>query len=63
MFSDSSYQGYWDKGRSTRGYRTYYMRGVVYHSSNLPDPVAPSSAESEYNEACLAYQENSHIHA
>jgi hypothetical protein len=31
-----------------------YMGGVVEHSSNMPDPVALSSAEAEYNEACLA---------
>ncbi len=31
-----------------------YMGGVVEHSSNMPYPVALSSAEAEYNEACLA---------
>jgi hypothetical protein len=28
------------------------MGGVVNHSSNLPDPVALSSTEAEYNEGC-----------
>ncbi len=32
----------------------FYMGGVVEHSSNIPDPVTLSSAEAEYNEACLA---------
>ncbi len=29
-----------------------YMGGVVECSSNMPDPVALSSAEADYNEAC-----------
>ena len=32
----------------------FYMGGVAEHSTNMPDPVALSSAEAEYNEACLA---------
>jgi hypothetical protein len=38
------------------------MGEVVGHSSNIPDPVAVSSAESEYNEACLACQTTTHLH-
>jgi hypothetical protein len=38
------------------------MGGVVGHSSNIPYPVAPSIAESEYNEACPACQSTSHLH-
>jgi hypothetical protein len=34
----------------------------VDHLSNMPDPVALSSPESEYNEACLACQPSSHLH-
>jgi len=30
------------------------MGGLVDHSSNMPDPVALSSAEVEYNQACVA---------
>ena len=37
------------------------MGGVVEHSSNMPDPVALSSAEAEYNEACLACMAASHL--
>ncbi len=31
------------------------------HSSNLPDPVALSSAEAEYNEGCIAFMAASHL--
>jgi hypothetical protein len=37
------------------------MGGVVDHSSNLPDPVAMSSAEAEYNEGCIALKAAQHL--
>jgi hypothetical protein len=37
------------------------MGGVADHSSNLPDPVALSSAEAEYNEGCIAFMVASHL--
>jgi hypothetical protein len=37
------------------------MGGVVNRSSNLPNPVALSSAEAEYNEGCLAMMATSHL--
>ena len=37
------------------------MGGVVDHSSNLPNPVALSLAEAEYNEGCLAMMATSHL--
>ena len=37
------------------------MEGVVEHSSNLPDPVALSSAESEYNKPCSACTAMAHL--
>jgi hypothetical protein len=37
------------------------MGGVVEHSSNMPDPVALSSAEAEYNERCLACMSTVHV--
>jgi hypothetical protein len=37
------------------------MGGTVDHSSNLPDPVALSSAEAEYNEGCIAFMAASHM--
>ena len=59
--SDSSWNDDVDHGRSTGSYQSYYMGGVVDHSSNLPDPIALSSAEAEYNEACLACMATNHL--
>ncbi len=53
-FTDSSWNDDVDTGRSSGCFMIIYMGGVVEHSSNMPDPVALSSAEAEYNEACLA---------
>ena len=60
-FSDSSWNDDVDTGRSTGCYLIVYMGGVVDHSSNMPDPVALSSAEAEYNEACLACMATTHM--
>jgi hypothetical protein len=60
-FSDSSWDNDVDHGRSTGCYIITYMGGVVDHSSNLPNPVALSSAEAEYNEGCLAMMASSHL--
>jgi hypothetical protein len=38
-----------------------YMGGIVDHSSNMPDPIALSSAEAEYNEGCVAFMAGSHL--
>ena len=35
---------------------------MVDHSSNMPIPVAMSSAEAEYNEACLACMSTGNMH-
>jgi hypothetical protein len=59
--SDSSWNDDPDYGRSTGCYETFYMGGVIDHSSNLPDPIALSSAEAEYNEACLACMATNHL--
>jgi hypothetical protein len=61
-FSDSSWDDDVDHGRSTGCYIITYMGGVVDHSSNLPNPVALSSAEAEYNEGCLAIMASNHLH-
>jgi hypothetical protein len=37
------------------------LHGGVVHSSNMPDPVALSSAEAEYNEGCLACMATAHL--
>jgi hypothetical protein len=60
-FSDSSWNDDVDTGRSTGSFLISYMGGIVDHSSNMPDPVALSSAEAEYNEACLACMATSHL--
>jgi hypothetical protein len=60
-FSDSSWNDDVDTGRSTGCFIVVYMGGIVDHSSNLPDPVALSSAEAEYNEGCLAFMATSHL--
>ncbi len=60
-FTDSSWNNDTDTGRSSGCFTTFYMGGVVEHSSNMPDPVALSSAEAEYNEACLACMATAHL--
>ena len=60
-FSDSSWDDDMDNGQSTGCYIITYMGDVVNHSSNLPNPVAHSSAEAEYNEGCLAMMATSHL--
>ncbi len=37
------------------------MGRAVEHSSNMPYPVALSSAEAEYNEACLGCMATAHL--
>jgi len=59
--SDSSWNDDVDTGRSTGCFLIFYMGGVVDHSSNMPDPVALSSAEAEYNQACIATMALMHI--
>ena len=53
-FSDSSWQGCPDTGRSTGAYIIYYQGGTIDHGTHVPGPVAQSSSESEYNSACTA---------
>jgi hypothetical protein len=60
-FSDSSWNDDVDTGRSTGCFLIFYMGGVVDHNSNLPNPVALSSAEAEYNECCLACMATNHL--
>ena len=61
-FTDSSWDDDQDTSRSTGGYLIFYQGGVVDHSSNMPGPVAMSSAEAEYNEACLACMATGNMH-
>ena len=48
-FSDSSWQGFLDTGRSTGAYIIFYQGGPIDHGTHVPGPVGQSSAESEYN--------------
>ena len=61
-FCDSSWDDDHDTSRSTGGFLIFYQGGVVDHSSNMPDPIAMSSIEAEYNEACMACMATSHMH-
>jgi hypothetical protein len=60
-FSDSSWNDDQDTGCSTGCFIIVYMGGIIDHSSNLPDPVALSSAEAENNEGCIAMMAASHL--
>ena len=60
-FMDSSWNDDSDHGQSTGCFIITYMGGIVDHSSNVPDPVALSSAEAEYNEGCVAFMTASHL--
>ena len=59
--SDSSWQDCLDTGKSTGGYLIFFSGGLIRFSSNVPSPVAMSSAESEYNQGCLASMEVSYV--
>ena len=61
VMSDSSWNDDVDKGRSTGCFLIFYMGGIIDHSSNMPDPVAMSSAEAEYNQSCIATMALMHI--
>jgi hypothetical protein len=61
-FSDSSWDDDHDTSRSTGGYLIFYQGGVIDHSSNLPIPIAMSSAEAEYNQCCLACMATGNMH-
>ena len=60
-FSDSSWQDFPDTGRSTGAYIIFYQGGPIDHDTHVPEPVAQSIAESEYNAACTACMALSHF--
>ena len=43
-----------DTGRSIGVYIIFYHGGPIDHGTHVPGPVAQSSAESEYNAACIS---------
>ena len=53
-FSDSSWQDCVDDGKSTGCCLVLMQGGVIDAISCVPDPVALSSCEAEYNMACVA---------
>ena len=53
-FSDSSWQGCPDTGRSTGAYIILYQGGPIDHGTHVPGPISQFSAESEYNTACTS---------
>ncbi|MFN9982350.1 MAG: hypothetical protein ACK53Y_20650, partial [bacterium] len=61
VMSDSSWNDDVDSGRSTGCFLIFYMGKVIDHSSNMPGPVALSSVEAEYNQACVATMALMHI--
>jgi hypothetical protein len=60
-FSDSSWNDDMDTGLGTGCFIVTYIDGVLDHSSNMPDPVALSSAEAEYNEGYITFMTMNHL--
>ena len=54
VFADSSWQDCPDTGRSTGGYHIFLQGNIIDSAKTFPTPVALSSAEAEYNNACCA---------
>ena len=60
-FSDSSLQDCPDTEISTGAYIIFYQGGPIDHGTHVPVPVAQSSAESDYNEACTSGMDLAHF--
>ena len=52
--SDSSWQDFPDTGRITGAYIIFYQGGSIDHGTRVSGPSSRSSAEIEYNAACIA---------
>ena len=48
-------------GISTGAYIVFYQGGTIDHATNVPGPVAQSSAESEYNISCTTGMNLAHF--
>ena len=59
-FADSSWQDDKDTGRSTGSFAIFCQGGLVDYSSFVPDPVAMSSGEAEYNTCAVACMSSAH---
>ena len=53
-FSGSSWQDCLETGRITGAYIIFYKGRIIDHGTHVPGRVSQSSAESEYNVACTA---------
>ena len=60
-FTDSSWQYFPDTGRIKGAYIIFYQDGPIGHGTHVIEPVAQSSAESEYNSACTAVMVLAHF--
>lgn len=60
-FLDLSWYDNVNTGQSTGCFIITYMGRIIDHSSNMPDPVALSMAEAEYNEGYVAFKVASHL--
>ena len=60
-FYDSSWQDFYDTGRSTGAYIIFYQGGTIEHGTYVPGPVYQSSSESEYNVSCTAVMDLSNF--
>ena len=60
-FSDSGWQFCPDNGRSTVAYIILYQDGPIGHNTHVPVTVAQSSAEIDYNAACIAGMTLAHL--
>ena len=56
LFTDSSWQDCPDTGRSTGAYILSHQGGIIDAGSFFPNPIAMSTAESEYNALLQAMQ-------
>ena len=61
LFTDSSWQDCPDTSRSTGAYVIYMFGSLVGGASFVPNPVALSSAESEYNASAFAITAAIHV--
>ena len=63
-FSDSSWQDCKDTARSTGSYNIHSQGGLIDYATFVPDPIAGSSGEAEYNTAsvaCMATLHNRYV--
>ena len=63
-FSDSSWQDCKDTARSTGSFATTFQGGLIDYASFVPDPIAASSGEAEYNTssvACMSVLHNRYV--